>query len=64
MEGQQWHELNCRFPIDFLFHINGQLSERVMTLIEAMVCDSEVYSIDKNKLHTADAQSKGGTYGH
>jgi len=39
------------------YALYGQLSERVMTLIESMVCASEVYSIDKNKLHTMDAQS-------
>lgn len=39
------------------YALYGQLSERVMTLIEAMVCDSEVYSIDKNKLHTVDTQT-------
>ena len=39
------------------YALYGQMSERVMTLIESMVCDSEVYSIDKNKLHTVDAQS-------
>lgn len=55
--GQQEFELNLRLSVGFLFHINGQMSERVMTLIESMVCDSEVYSIDKNKLHTVDAQS-------
>ena len=30
------------------YALYGQMSERVMTLIESMVCDSEVYSIDKN----------------
>jgi DNA polymerase V len=39
------------------YALYGQMSERVMTLIESMVCDSEVYSIDKNKLHTVDVQS-------
>ena len=39
------------------YALYGQLSERVMTLIESMVCDSEIYSIDKNKLHTVDVQS-------
>lgn len=39
------------------YALYGQMSERVMTLIESMVCDSEVYSIDKNKLHTVDAQT-------
>ncbi|CAH0170460.1 DNA polymerase IV [Pseudomonas carnis] len=46
------------------YALYGQMSERVMTLIESMVCDSEVYSIDKNKLHTVDAKSKWGIYGH
>ncbi|MBY8973651.1 DNA-directed DNA polymerase [Pseudomonas sp. P867] len=39
------------------YALYGQMSERVMTLIESMVSDSEVYSIDKNKLHTVDVQS-------
>lgn len=34
-------------PIDFLFHINGDMSERVMTLIESLVPAVEVYSIDE-----------------
>lgn len=29
------------------YALYGQLSERVMTLIESMVCDSEIYSIDE-----------------
>ncbi|KPY97612.1 UmuC [Pseudomonas syringae pv. aptata] len=43
--------------VEFPFHINGDMSERVMSIIESMVPASEVYSIDKNKLHTMDAQS-------
>lgn len=43
--------------IDFLLHINGDMSERVMTVIESLVPAVEVYSIDKNKLHTVDVQS-------
>lgn len=39
------------------YALYGQISERVMTIIESMVADSEVYSIDKNKLHAVDAQS-------
>lgn len=39
------------------YALYGDMSERVMTLIEAMVPAVEVYSIDKNKLHTVDAQS-------
>lgn len=38
-----------RIPVDFLFHINGDMSERVMTLIESMVPEAEVYSIDESK---------------
>ncbi|WP_074759346.1 DUF4113 domain-containing protein [Pseudomonas abietaniphila] len=33
--------------IDFLLHINGDMSERVMTIIESMVPALEVYSIDE-----------------
>lgn len=29
------------------YALYGQLSERVMTLVESMVCDSEIYSIDE-----------------
>ena len=39
------------------YALYGDMSERVMSLIEAMVPAVEVYSIDKNKLHTVDAQS-------
>nr|WP_277355681.1 DNA-directed DNA polymerase [Pseudomonas kurunegalensis] len=39
------------------YALYGDMSERVMTLIESMVPATEVYSIDKNKLHTVDAQS-------
>ena len=46
------------------YALYGDMSERVMTLIESMVPGVEVYSIDKNKLHTVDAQSKWGIYGH
>ncbi|RML91424.1 ImpB/mucB/samB protein, partial [Pseudomonas syringae pv. maculicola] len=31
----------------FPFHINGDMSERIMTIIESMVPASEVYSIDE-----------------
>jgi len=41
--------------IDFLLHINGDISERVMTVIESLVPALEVYSIDKSKLYSADA---------
>lgn len=39
------------------YALYGDMSERVMSLIESMVPDTEVYSIDKNKLHTVDAKS-------
>ncbi|QUP67339.1 RulB protein [Pseudomonas syringae Cit 7] len=39
------------------YALYGDMSERVMSIIESMVPASEVYSIDKNKLHTVDAQS-------
>lgn len=41
--------------IDFLLHINGDMSERVMSIIEARLPAVEVYSIDKSKLYSADA---------
>ena len=41
--------------IDFLLHINGQMSARVMTTLEGMFPRIEVYSIDKSKLYSADA---------
>ncbi|MGZ0717657.1 translesion error-prone DNA polymerase V subunit UmuC [Pseudomonas palleroniana] len=34
-------------PFSSNYSLYGQLSERVMTLIESMVCDSETYSIDE-----------------
>ena len=39
------------------YALYGDMSERVMTIIESMVPAVEVYSIDKNKLHTVDVQS-------
>jgi len=33
--------------IDFLLHINGDMSERVMSIIESRVPALEVYSIDE-----------------
>ncbi|QFZ02000.1 hypothetical protein CPZ93_26850 [Pseudomonas aeruginosa] len=44
-----------RLRLDFLFHINGDMSQRVMTLLEEMAPAVEVYSIDKSKLYSADA---------
>lgn len=41
--------------IDFLLHINGDMSERVMSVIESLVPALEVYSIDKSKLYSVDA---------
>ncbi|RVD75483.1 hypothetical protein A9HBioS_4603 [Pseudomonas koreensis] len=38
------------------YALYGDMSERVMTIIESMV-PAVVYSIDKNKLHTVDVQS-------
>ncbi|KPY01817.1 ImpB/mucB/samB family protein [Pseudomonas amygdali pv. mori] len=42
-------KLHClsRPSVDFLFHINGDMSERVMSIIESMVPASEIYSIDE-----------------
>ncbi|KPX26788.1 ImpB/mucB/samB protein [Pseudomonas ficuserectae] len=42
-------KLHClsRPLVDFLFHINGDMSERVMSIIESMVPASEIYSIDE-----------------
>lgn len=33
--------------IDFLLHINGDMSQRVMTILEGMAPVLEVYSIDE-----------------
>ena len=44
-------------PFSSNYALYGDMSERVMSLIEAMVPAVEVYSIDKNKLHTVDAQT-------
>ncbi|NNA92681.1 DNA-directed DNA polymerase [Pseudomonas gessardii] len=44
-------------PFSSNYALYGDMSERVMSLIEAMVPAVEVYSIDKNKLHTVDVQS-------
>ena len=38
------------------YALYGDISERVMCIIESMVPALEVYSIDKNKLHTVDTQ--------
>ena len=37
------------------YALYGDMSERVMTLIESMVPATEVYSIDKSMLYSADA---------
>ncbi|MBZ3665573.1 DNA-directed DNA polymerase [Pseudomonas monteilii] len=37
------------------YALYGDMSERVMTLIESMVPATEIYSIDKSKLYSADA---------
>ncbi len=39
------------------YELYGDLSERVMTVIESMVPASEVYSIDKSKLYSAGTQT-------
>ena len=39
------------------YALYGDMSQRVMTVIESLVPAVEVYSIDKNKLHTVDVQS-------
>ncbi|SBW84796.1 DNA polymerase V subunit UmuC [Pseudomonas veronii 1YdBTEX2] len=39
------------------YALYGDISSRIQQTIESMVPRSEVYSIDKNKLHTVDAQS-------
>ena len=39
------------------YALYGDMSQRVMSVIESMVPAVEVYSIDKNKLHTVDVQS-------
>ncbi|OJT28811.1 hypothetical protein BOP96_19300 [Pseudomonas sp. FSL W5-0203] len=44
-------------PFSSNYALYGDMSERVMSLIEALVPAVEVYSIDKNKLHTVDAQT-------
>jgi DNA polymerase V len=46
------------------FPLYGDLSSRMMRTIAPLVPALTVYSIDKNKLHTVDAQSKWGIYGH
>lgn len=37
---------------------------RFMAALASQVAGISVYSVDKNKLHTVDAQSKWGIYGH
>lgn len=37
------------------YALYGDMSQRVMTVIEGMVPAVEVYSIDKSKLYSADA---------
>ena len=39
------------------YALYGDMSERVMSVIESLVPAVEVYSIDKNKLHAVDVQS-------
>jgi DNA polymerase V len=44
-------------PFSSNYALYGDISERVMTVIESLVPVLEVYSIDKNKLHTVDTQT-------
>lgn len=46
------------------YTLYDDLSSRVMLTLADFASELEVYSIDKNKLHTVDAQSKWGIYGH
>lgn len=39
------------------YALYGDMSQRVMSVIESMVPAAEVYSIDKSKMHTMDVQS-------
>lgn len=39
------------------YGLYGDMSQRVMSVIESLVPAVEVYSIDKNKLHTVDTQT-------
>ncbi|BBT40860.1 hypothetical protein WP8W18C01_32010 [Pseudomonas putida] len=39
------------------YALYGDMSERVMTLIESMVPATEIYSIDKSKLYSAGTQT-------
>ena len=39
------------------YALYGDMSQRMMSVIEGMVPAVEVYSIDKNKLNTVDVQS-------
>ncbi|MCU9532759.1 RulB protein, partial [Pseudomonas mosselii] len=39
------------------YALYGDINSRVQQTIESMVPRTEVYSIDKNKLHTVDVQS-------
>lgn len=36
--------------VAFLFHINGDMSHRVMSILEEVAPATEVYSIDESKL--------------
>lgn len=39
--------------VEFLFHINGDMSERVMSLIESMVRAAEIYSTNASQISRA-----------
>lgn len=61
--GEPWFQIRRRFEaaggvaFSSNYALYGDISERVMTVIEGLVPQLEVYSIDKNKLHTVDVQS-------
>jgi DNA polymerase V len=44
-------------PFSSNYALYGDMSERVMSVLESLVPAVEVYSIDKSKMHTMDVQS-------
>lgn len=42
--------------IDFAFHINADMSRRVMDTLEEMAPAVEIYSLDKSKLYSVVTQ--------
>ena len=55
IRGDLKHQGVAAFSSNYALY--GDMSERVMSIIEARLPAVEVYSIDKNKLHTVDVQS-------